>query len=564
MEYGHQQAVADGVNVGYDIYRIRTAITEGGSTVEAGIFVDKRDRATRKVRWEELDEELTYTANQLDRDVVAQDQIRTIIQTFKERLYTEIFPGRNEVPKTLIFAKDDSHADDIVQIVRDVFGRGNDFCQKITYRTTGAKPEELLASFRNSFFPRVVVTVDMIATGTDIKPLEIVMFMRSVRSRNFFEQMKGRGVRVISPTDFQQVTPGAHTKDHFVLIDCVGVTETQMLEEPPLEKKYGVSFENLMKHVSFGGSDPEMVSSLANRLARLDRQLGKAERARIEALSGGQSLTAIVSGIIEALDPDRQLATAREVLNLPHDAEPEEAALAGIRQALIEQALEPLAANPDLRNALGEIKQSHEQTIDKVSKDELIEAGYSQEARDRAAAMTASFREFIEEHKDQITALQILYNRPYGQRVTYKEIKALAEAIKAPPRAWTPEKLWQAYETLEQGRVRGSGQRTLTDLVALIRFTLGQETELAPFEESVDTRFAAWLAAQETSGRRFTAEQRRWLEQIRDHVAASLQIEMDDFEYTPFNQSGGLGKVHELFGDDLPRLLDELNEVLVA
>jgi type I restriction enzyme R subunit len=564
MEYGHQQAVADGVNVGYDIYRIRTAITEGGSTVEAGIFVDKRDRLTRHTRWEELDEELTYSANQLDRDVVSEDQIRTVIRTFRERLYSEIFPGRNEAPKTLIFAKDDSHADDIVKIVREEFGRGNDFCQKITYRTTGRKPEELLASFRNSFNPRIVVTVDMIATGTDIKPLEIVMFLRSVKSRNFFEQMKGRGVRVISPTDFQQVTPGAHTKDHFVLIDCVGVTETEMTDAPPLEKKYGVSFDKLMKHVAFGGSDPEMVSSLANRLARLDRHLGKSEQARIAELSGGESLKTIVSRIIDALDPDRQLATAQALHGLPPDAEPDEETLAATAQALIEQALEPLVTNPELRNTLSDVKRSHEQTIDKVSKDELIEAGFSQDARDRAAATIASFRQYIDEHQDEITALQILYNRPYSQRLSLKDVRALAEAIKAPPRSWTPEALWRAYETLEQGKVRGSGQRILTDLVALVRFTLGQEDELAPFEESVDTRFDTWLAAQEQNGCRFTAEQRRWLELIRDHVAASLQIEMDDFDYTPFNQSGGLGKVYELFGEDLPKLLDELNEVLVA
>lgn len=187
MEYNHQQAVADGVNVDFDVYRIRTAITEHGATVEAGVYVDRRDRLTRKVRWELLEEDFTYDPEQLDRQVVAMDQIRTIVRTFKERLFTEIFPGRTEVPKTLIFAKDDSHADDIVQIVREEFGRGNEFCQKITYRTTGAKPEDLIAAFRNSYYPRIVVTVDMIATGTDIKPLEIVMFMRAVKSRSYFE-----------------------------------------------------------------------------------------------------------------------------------------------------------------------------------------------------------------------------------------------------------------------------------------------------------------------------------------------------------------------------------------
>jgi type I restriction enzyme R subunit len=180
MEYGHEQAVADGVNVNYDVYRIRTAITEAGSRVEAGFYVEKRERETRKTRWEELEDDFAYDPNQLDRDVVAPDQIRTIVRAFRDKLFTEIFPGRDWVPKTLIFAKDDAHAEEIVQIVRQEFAKGNDFAQKITYRTTGETPQNLIKAFRNSPMPRIAVTVDMIATGTDIKPVEIVMFMRAV------------------------------------------------------------------------------------------------------------------------------------------------------------------------------------------------------------------------------------------------------------------------------------------------------------------------------------------------------------------------------------------------
>ena len=225
MEYGHAEAVADGVNVNYDVYTIKTKITDSGSTVESGTFVDKRNRITRRVRYEQLDDDLTYTASALDRDVVAEDQIRTVIQTFRDKL-PEIFPGRTEVPKTLIFAKDDSHAEDIVKTIREEFGKGNDFCQKITYRTgfirvektvrdddgterqvatyeklSNLSPEDVLTAFRLSYNPRIAVTVDMVATGTDVKPLEIVMFMRAVKSRTFFEQMKGRGVRVVSSTE---------------------------------------------------------------------------------------------------------------------------------------------------------------------------------------------------------------------------------------------------------------------------------------------------------------------------------------------------------------------------
>ena len=242
VEYGHAEAVADGVNVDFDVYRIRTKITEQGSTVEAGLVTKFRDRETRKMRLEKLDEDVVYDASQLDRDVVAVDQIRTVIRTFRDNLFKPldeggIFPGRSEVPKTLIFAKDDSHADDIVRICREEFGRGNDFAVKITYRTTGVKPEDLLNQFRNSFNPRIAVTVDMIATGTDVSPLECVMFMRMVRSRNFFEQMKGRGVRVIDPNDLQAVSADATAKTHFVIVDAVGVTEAEFNDTNPLERQ---------------------------------------------------------------------------------------------------------------------------------------------------------------------------------------------------------------------------------------------------------------------------------------------------------------------------------------
>ena len=273
MEYNHRQAVADNINVDFDVYRIRTEITDQGSTVKAGYHVDRRNRLTRKVRWEQLEEDLTYLPNQLDRDVVAEDQIRTIVRTFRDRLFTDIFPRRRDVPKTIIFAKDDSHADDIVRVVRREFDKGNDFCQKITYKTTGARPEDLLSSFRNSYNPRVVVTVDMIATGTDIKPVEIVFFMRNVRSRGFFEQMKGRGVRTISPTDFNAVTPDSPNKDRFVIVDAVGVTENELSDSYSLERKPTISFEKLLDLVSMGDRDPDTLSSLASRLARLDRQL---------------------------------------------------------------------------------------------------------------------------------------------------------------------------------------------------------------------------------------------------------------------------------------------------
>ena len=558
MEYNHAQAVADGVNVGFDTYRIRTQITEQGATVDAGYYIDRRDRLTRKVRWEQLEDDLNYASNQLDRDVVAEDQIRTVVQTFRDRLFTEIFPNRRDVPKTIIFAKDDSHADDIVRIVRQEFDKGNDFCQKITYKTTGVKPEDLLTAFRNSYNPRIVVTVDMIATGTDIKPVEVVFFMRNVRSRNFFEQMKGRGVRTISATDFNAVTPDAHNKDRFVIVDAVGVTETELSDSYSLDRKPTVPFDKLLDLVGMGDRDPEVLSSLASRLARLDRHLTPGDREAIEDASHGLPLQTLVSGLVNAADPDAALDAARQATG---QDDPPESAVAEARRQLLEDAAKPFAENPDLRQRLVDIHRSYEQTIDTVSADSLIEAGFSDE---QARANVGSFRQYIEENRDEITALQALYERSYRQRLSYADIKALADALVSPPRSWTTERLWEAYRQLDKSKVRGSGQRTLADIVSVVRYALGDVEELAPFADGVQERFRGWLAMQETAGRSFAGEQVRWLEAIRDHIAGSVSMEMGDFEYAPFNQQGGLGKAYELFGDELPGLLEELNLELVA
>jgi type I restriction enzyme R subunit len=591
MEYGHAQAVADGVNVDFDIYKIRTRISEQGATVEAGPeeLVGRRDRETRRMRWERLDEDLVYQASALDRQVVAIDQIRTIIRTFRDRLFTEIFPGRREVPKTLIFAKDDSHADDIVQLVREEFAKGNDFCEKITYKTgtarlvdrklgadgqehevvsyksTGVKPEDLLSSFRNSYHPRVVVTVDMIATGTDVKPLEIVMFMRAVRSRNFFEQMKGRGVRVILPTDLQAVTPDAASKERFVLVDCVGISESDLIDAPPLEKSRTVGFEKLLEAVAQGSTKPEVLSSLASRLARLDRRISPDERQMLARLAGGRTLADLSSAIVEAIDPDAQIDRARLLGDLSATAEPSEALLKQARGELLREATKPLRSSPELRKALGDVKKSLEQTIDATTKDEILLAGFSGEARERARALVNSFEAFCQQHRDEITALQILYSRPHQQRLRSEDVKALADTIHAPPRQWTSETLWRAYETLEHDKVRGaSARRLLTDVVSLVRFALHQDEQLIPFAERVQAQFDRWITQQANQHRTFTPEQRAWLEAIRDHVAANLEISVDDFDYSPFTAMGGLGKADKLFGPDLPRVMAELNEVLAA
>jgi type I restriction enzyme, R subunit len=419
----------------------------------------------------------------------------------------------------------------------------------------------LLASFRNSYNPRIAVTVDMIATGTDVKPIEIVFFMRSVRSRTFFEQMKGRGVRVISDTDLQAVTPDARSKTRFVIVDAVGIVLEDLGDTVSLEKKPSVSFEKLLEQVAFGNRETDVLSSLASRLARLDRQLSSADRQLLTDAGDGHSIRDLAAALVEALDPDIQIEAARMATGEtgPTASSVEEAAT-----RLLGEAAQPIAGNPELRAKLVELKRSYEQTIDTTSVDIVLKAGYSEEATEAARGIVHAFEAFIAEHRDEIDALQILFSRSYQRRLSFAQVRELAEAIKRPPRQWTPEVLWEAYERLDRSKVRGSGERTLADLVSLVRYAVHEQDELVPYAEQVRSRFGNWLAQQESAGRTFTPEQLRWLEMICGQVATSLGVEISDFDYVPFNQEGGIGKAVRLFGRDLGPLLTELNESLAT
>jgi type I restriction enzyme R subunit len=405
----------------------------------------------------------------------------------------------------------------------------------------------------------------MLATGTDIRPLEIVMFMREVKSRSFFEQMKGRGVRVIDTNELQAVTPDATTKTHFVIVDAVGVCEQAFQETTPLERQKSVAFEALLQKVAFGSTDHDVLSTLSSRLSRLDKRLTKAQQATVQDLAGGTSLQDLVAHIVNALDPDWCLEEGRKRYLQGEERELTEFEVHEAAETLVQEAVAPLANNATLRNHLVTLRKSFEQTIDELSADQLLSAGFSADAKERAKKIADAFTEYLETHKDEIMALQVLYSQPYAKRLTFRDIKELAETIQTPPRSWTPEVLWRVYETLDRDKVRGaSSQRLLTDIVALVRFALGQDEQLVPFKDQVEERFQNWLAQQANQGRQFTEEQLEWLRLIQDHIASSLQIDMEDFDYVPFDQRGGRGKVYQLFGNELGPLLDELNEVLAA
>ncbi len=477
MEYGHEHAVADGVNVDYQVYVIRTDITEHGSTIQRDYVVGRRNRQTRAVRWESLQDDLYYSPNQLDRDVVATDQIRTVIRAFKDALFTDLFPGRTEVPKTLIFAKDDNHAEEIVKIVREEFDLGNEFAQKITYKTTGSKPEELIASFRNSYYPRIAVTVDMISTGTDIKPLEVLLFMRSVKSQGFFEQMKGRGTRTIDDDEFQSVTRDARSKTHFVLVDAVGVYERLKTDDPSLERKRSLPLKAVLEDVALGKwrRDEDLLYTLAGRLGRLTKRLTEQEEEKIKAASGGRGVHELAKGLIEALDPDKQFeaakaALAQDAAELPY-TRPDDRAVEATALRLIKEAVAPFN-NPDLRETIVQAQQRDDMIIDEVSMDKVLVSRMDVQAREQAQKAITTFRQFMEQHRDEITVLQIIYSRPRHAPLRFEDVRQLADAIAAPPLGLSTDKLWQAYETLDRSRVRAGRtnmKRVLTDLVSLVR-----------------------------------------------------------------------------------------------
>ncbi len=546
-EYTYPQSVADRVNVDFDLYRIRTEISEKGGTLDAGLFVPKVDRRTRLQRLEKLEEDYEYTHKQLDRAVTAKSQIRLVLETFRDRLFTEIFPGRSTVPKTLIFAKDDAHAEEIVTTVREVFGKGNDFAAKITY--AARDPKGQLQALRTSPSLRIAVTVDMIATGTDVKPLECVFFMRDVRSAQYFEQMKGRGARTIPPADFQSLTPDAAAKTRFVIIDAVGVTDHDFVE-PPLNRDKGASLKKLLDKAATLSLTEDETATLASRLAKLELELTPEERAELDHVAGGP-VRDIIHGLVDAVDPDTQAKAVEGA------ADPATAI-----QALLDAATKPIAANPELRGRILELRATHDRVIDEVNQDVLLDAHGVVDAS-RAKSIVDSWAAYLIEHRDEITAIQIL-TEARERRVAFADIQELADRINRPPYNWTPDLIWDAYAAVDLDRVRRSDHHTLTDLVSLLRYTVGIDGELIPYADRVRERYAAWLAQQNQAGTSFSPLERWWLDHMVEVIGSSAGITAHDLDEAPFTEKGGVDGALRDLGDRTGDLLDQLNTELTA
>jgi len=581
-EYSHEMAVADGVNVGYDVFIIDTKITQQGGTLWQGEYIEHRERLSRKKRMELQDEDENYSSQQLDKDVVNPNQIRTIIRSFKDHL-PSIFKerldqnGNFEVPKTLIFAKTDSHADDIIKIVREEFGEENKFCKKITYNSDkdkkdsednitekGEDPKTTLSQFRNDYHPRIAVTVDMIATGTDVKPLECLVFMRDVKSKNYFEQMKGRGTRTIDLDSLRKVTPTAKTtKDHFVIIDAIGVTRSLKTDSRPLEKKPGIPLKELLQAIAVGARDEELFTSLANRLTRLDKQITPKEKQKFAEMANGKTISQVVKDLLNAFNPDVLEEIEGKVRNENSSSSPDDIEKAVKTHIEVFQTESAKVFTGELNEYIENVRKALEQKIDLANPDEVTHIGWDQENKDKANELILSFSEWMKQHKDELTALQIFYNQPFRRReLTYTMIKEVLEKLQSDKPSLAPLSVWRAYEALEE--CNGSPRNELTAIVSLIRKVTGLDSNLTAYDKTVDKNFQDWVFKKQAGATKFNEEQMQWLRMIKDYVISSFHIEKDDFDLNPFNANGGLGKFYSLFKEDYETILEELNEVLAA
>lgn len=555
-EYPREQAIIDCVNVGEDVFLIETQIGKNGALIMKQM-IETRSRLSREKRWKQMDEDVDYKPPQLDREIVNPSQIRAVIRTFKENVFTTLFPRRKEVPKTLIFAKTDSHADDIIQIVRDEFNEGNTFCQKITY--SAENPEGILNEFRNGYNPRIAVTVDMIATGTDVKPIECLIFMRDVRSKNYFEQMKGRGTRTLSKDDLQKVSPSAtENKDHFVIVDAVGVTKSKKSSTRTLERKPSVSMKELMMNVVLGARDENTLTSLANRVIRLNSRMTASEKKGFEE-TVGLPAGRVAEQLLDAFDED---VIAQKAQADFATASPTPQQLTQSKKALIAQAITPFLS-PEARDYMENVRRNHDQIIDNVNLDTVLFAGFDVQQEANAERAIQTLRDFIAENRDEIIALRILYDQRYKDRpMAISRLKALYEKLKA--KGVTVERLWDCYAIQKPGKVKGGTLGQLADLVSIIRFEMGYADHLAPFADRVNYNFMQWTLRRNAGAVHFTDEQMEWLRLIKDHIAVSLSVEPEDLELSPFDRRGGLGRFYEVFGAHYEDILREMNVELVA
>jgi type I restriction enzyme R subunit len=372
--------------------------------------------------------------------------------------------------------------------------------------------------------------------------------------------MKGRGTRTISSNDLQQVTPNAKHKTRFVLVDAVGVTESDKTDSQPLDRDPSASFEEVLNEVSLNPNpNDDTLSTLAERLSRLDKVLYEDEnQRRVLAQKGGAPLSTMISDLLTATNLDEQLAAAKEKFDTD---DPSKEQIEEARQDLVEEAKQHFD-DSEFRETLTEIKNKNTQFIDPTA-DELLDIEAQPKKSPNAEQTVDRFREFIEDNKNEITALQIIYNQPHRRKeLTYEKIRELADTLAAPPYRLRTDAVWEAYEQLESSTVAGkSEQQLLTDIISIVRFEIGESDQLEPYVLTVEERYEAWMAEHPN---RFSETQRDWLNMMKDHIATSAAMEKSDLQLEPFNQRGGMFRAQEVFKGEFDSIMEEMNQELVA
>lgn len=576
-EYTHQQAVNDGVNVGaFGTFVIETQKTrQGGIVATINQKIEVRDKRTRYQKWTDTEEDIIYEGKELDRSVVNKSQIRLILQTFKDNWKKwAYFKDRKELPKTLIFAKNDSHAADIVEIAKEVFCEGNDFCKKITY-TSEEDEQSLLYSYRNEYNPRIAVTVSKIATGTDVKAIEILIFMRDIKSENYYEQMLGRARRTLGKEELVKSSPSAHSpKLGYVIVDAVGVTKSEKASRGKCgtDIKPTVSFKKLLDSVVTGDISEETFLTLGTRINRLEKIMTEKEKQDFIQLTNGTTMHDLAVYLKSAHDVDKIdeiIATKHQDYKMLAPIEQK-----NIKKEIIKQRCKNAAMplfKPEVRKFLMMVRNSDEQTIDPAL-DSLIEnaTGFTEDVNRNKEDIRKTFRTFIDTNKDEITALQIIYNQDFRNRhLTESMIDDLYKRMLRYNSTLQPPIIFSAYEEKTKNK---SMFKELVDIIQIIRYEWGQTTALTPFADEVRARYKDWIFSKNKNkgGERgaasepFTPEQLKWLEMIRDYIAKNANLEPQALESGIFKKNGGAAKYCRLFGDKWETIIDELNYTLVA
>ncbi len=313
--------------------------------------------------------------------------------------------------------------------------------------------------------------------------------------------------------------------------------------------------------VMMGARDGDTVSSLAGRLARLNRQLDHDEQERIRDKAGGVELTAIIGNLLEAIDPDRVDAKAREIEPVAQGAEPAPAAREKAQEQLVGDAASVF--NGELIELIDSIRRDKEQTIDHESLDAVLRAEWEGDTAENAAALTQDFQEYLEANRDEIEALTIFYAQPQRRsQLTYAMIREVFDKLKSDKPRLAPLRVWQAYALLDEYKGRQPASE-LTALVALVRRVCGIDAKVSPYSETVRRNFQNWIMAHHSGGgEKFNEEQMAWLRMIRDHVISSFHVDRDDLDMAPFDSKGGMGQMYKLFGEQMNSVIDELNEAL--